>query len=346
MSFENTLTRTDLLQRAGAAGLLVASGGLLATGGRASAAVIPARATKDLVKITVVAEWLLWAAHAPVVAAINEGYFRRLGLDVNYIAPPNPGDQMKFVAGGRSQISLTQTPDVIRARGAGIPVKIVGRLWSGQPTGILSLPESGIKGPKDLIGKTIGLAQTPDHLGGFHTIMTKAGADASKVKVVDKGYAGVELLMSKKVDAIYSVLGGEYSVVRLLIKKKPNFMFSTDYGVPNYPLLIWFSTDSYIKKHPDVIKAFLKGTQLGARAVIQAKPVLKRAMAKIESSNKVFKPDQHQAGLDDIKSLFTTNTSVSPAIIDATVKWMRSVIVKGSPWLPASQVKPSSQYLG
>jgi ABC-type nitrate/sulfonate/bicarbonate transport system substrate-binding protein len=339
---ERELTRAAFLRKTAGVGLALGVGAALphaAFGARSL------RRRHTATKITVVAEWLPWAAHAPVFTAMNLGYFDDAGLDVNYIAPPHSGDQMKFVAGGRAQIALTQTPDVIRARAQGIPVKIIGQLWSGEPGGILALPDSGIKTPKDLVGKTLGLGQTPDHIGGFQTIMKTTKADSSKVKTVDKGYAGVQLLMDGKVDAISSVIGGEYSVVREQIKKKPNFIYYRDHGVPDYPLLVWFASESYLSDNPQVINGFLTAVQNGAVAAKANKPALTGAMKAIAKANNVFTPAQHQACLEDVRPYFTTKTKVQPAIVTKTGKWMQTVLVNGKPWVTANQVKPASEYL-
>jgi len=296
-------------------------------------------------KLTVLGEWLPWAAHAPVVVAINKGYFADNGLEVDFKGPPQPGDQMKFVASGRSEISLTQTPDVIRARGTGIPVKMIGRLSSGQPTGIMALPGVPLTSPKDLVGKTLGMAQTPDQIGGVRTMLKSAGVSPSDVKMVNKGYAGVQLLMTKKVDYLFAPLAGEFTVVRVETGKTPPFLKSTDYGVPNYPLLVWFSKEDYITKNPKVISGFLDAISLGAKDVLAGGADLTEAIDEIAKLNDSFTLDQHAAGGEDWMDYYTDDPVIGTEIIQETEDWMHGVDYNGEPWLPEDQVEAPETYL-
>jgi ABC-type nitrate/sulfonate/bicarbonate transport system substrate-binding protein len=341
-SSQRAISRATFLSRSAALSVALAAG---AVAPELAAAAARVRRASSLTKITVIAEWLPWAAHAPVFAAIDQGFFAKHGLDVNYIGPPNAGDQMKFVAGGRAAIALTQTPDVIRARAEGIPVKMIGQLWSGEPGGILSLPGSGITNPKDLEGKTLGIGETPDHQGGFQTIMKTAHADPSKVKLVNKGYGGTQLLLAHKVNAISSVIGGEYSAVKQTLGKTPTFIYYRDWGVPNYPLLVWFATEKYIAENPAIINGFLAGVKEGAASVSGSRSVSDTAMKTIEAEDKTYTPAQHMAMLGDVHPYFTTHTAISPKIVAATEKWMENVIINGKPWLEPSQAQPASSYL-
>jgi putative hydroxymethylpyrimidine transport system substrate-binding protein len=327
---------------AGAAGLLAACGD---DDGSESAASGGASSSKEPTKLNVLGEWLPWAAHAPVIVAINKGYFADNGLEVDFKGPPQPGDQMKFVAGGRSEISLTQTPDVIRARGTGIPVKIIGRLSNGQPTGIMAHPDTKLTDPKDLIGKTIGMAQTPDHIGGVNTMLETAGVDPADVKMVNKGYAGVQLVMTKKVDYLFAPLAGEYTVVRVETGKTPPFLKSTDYGVPNFPLLVWFAKEDYIAKNPKVITGFLGAISKGAKDVLAGGADLDSAIDEIAKLNDSFTREQHAAGAEDWMEYYTDDPVVGPEIIGETQKWMEGVEVDGKAWLPADQVEAPDTYL-
>jgi putative hydroxymethylpyrimidine transport system substrate-binding protein len=310
-----------------------------AAGGSASRTDSP-----KLTKITVVAEWLLWAAHAPVIAAIDNGYYKQLGLDVRYIAPPNPGDQVKFVVGGQAQIALTQEPDIILSVGKGIPVKMVGELWNQNPTGLLVNPASGIKSVKDFPGHTFGVTNTPDATGPFATLLSRAGIPASKVKIVNPGYGGIPLLLKHRIDALHAVAGGEPSVVRVATHQNWPFIRYTDYGTPNFPLLVWFSSNSYIKSHPDVVRAFIKGTEMGLKAIQSSPAAFKAAMDVIKKSNHEFTPAQHDASALDSRPYWASNPAISPSVLQQTINWMTTVKTQEGTWLPSNEKKPLSDY--
>jgi ABC-type nitrate/sulfonate/bicarbonate transport system substrate-binding protein len=292
-------------------------------------------------KITVVAEWSFWAAHAPVIAAIQNGYYNKLGLDVNFIAPAATGDQVKYLLGGRAQIVLTQPMDVVLSRAKGINIKMIGALFKSNPNGLLVNPSSGATADAaTLAGKTVGDTNTPDSAGTIATIEKSARISVNPVSV---GQSGLPALMRGKIDALYALYCGERAVVKTLTGKSWPFIKASAVGVPDYPLLVWTTTDSYASSHPAVIKAFLRGTVEGAQRIKADPAAYQQAIGYIKAQNKVYTPAEHEAMAAATGPFLSLNARISPAIITAMVKWMKGIQVNGGPWLALSE--PTASYL-
>jgi putative hydroxymethylpyrimidine transport system substrate-binding protein len=301
-------------------------------------------AQKSLTKITVIGEYLLWAGHAPIIAAIQQGYYKTAGLDVNFIAPPTAGDQVKMVARGRATFGLTQTPDVVLSRAAGIDVKIIGRFWNAVPVGLVAWPDSKIRKPRDLYGKKVGILNTPDSLGAWQTLLRTQHLDASKIKVINPGYGGLALLYKHKIDALYGVAASEPSSFKVKTHVNPIFLLFTRYGMPNYPLLVFFATNSYIKDNPAVLQNFMKATWRGIRAIKSNPAILKKAMAYIQTKSGGYAPAEWTQSAKDSLPYFAASPSTDPAVLSKTISWMTTVKLFGKPWLAKKKIQPITNY--
>ncbi|MFN8164332.1 MAG: ABC transporter substrate-binding protein [Solirubrobacterales bacterium] len=299
---------------------------------------------KNPTKVKVVAEWNFYAAHAPVIAAIEHGFFEEEGIEVEFTAPGTPGEQVKYMVAGRSDIALTQPMEVPLSRANGIDVKIVGDLFGSNPTGLMTDPDkSGITKPEELEGKTIGSTNTPDATGSISTMMENLGI--SDYKEVNVGEGGVPLLEQGRVDAIHALYPGEVILLEKETGKKFPFFEYIDYGVPNYPLLSWISTDKYIEENPEVIKAFLNGTKKGMELMKSDAAAFDETMEYIKKENNVFTSEQHEAIRSVTPQYWDLSEEVKPQVIEEMAEWMQTVKVNGKPWLAESDVEPVAEYV-
>ena len=66
--------------------------------------------------------------HAGIFEAIDSGYFRDAGLDVQPQVPSDPSAPIKEVAAGRADLAISYEPEVLLAHDQGLPVKAVAAL--------------------------------------------------------------------------------------------------------------------------------------------------------------------------------------------------------------------------
>jgi putative hydroxymethylpyrimidine transport system substrate-binding protein len=304
--------------------------------------------TRQLTKITVTAEFILWAAHLPVIVALQNGYYKDAGLDVNFIPPASANDPIRVVQTGRAVIGLSQTPSIVVARAEGLRVKIIARLVDANPIGLVSLPSEQIHTPRDLIGKTVAVYNTADSIGAFHTMLQKSKitpAEERRIGVVDPGYAGLTLLFKHKVAALWAVIGYETSIVRATTHAAPNFLRATDYGVPNYDSIVFFSTDNYIAHHADVVQAFVQATRRGVQEMLAHPALVSRAKAYLEKADPAFGTRAAwDAAVPDTLPFFSPNLATNVPLLKQTLQWMTTVLVKGKHWLPQTKIQPLSNY--
>ena len=64
--------------------------------------------------------------HAGIYTAIDRGFFRQAGLDVDPQVPSDPSAPIKEVAAGRADLAISYEPEVLLAAEQGLDVEAVG----------------------------------------------------------------------------------------------------------------------------------------------------------------------------------------------------------------------------
>ena len=169
----------------GAAGLAVAAAGPAL----ASCAGAPEQG-----KVTMLADWLIWAQQGPMISASINGLYEEAGLEVEIVAPANPVDNVKMAAARNVAFAMVDQIEFLLAREQGIPVKSIGAMIRDNTAGLVFLGDAPIAGPADLKGKTIGVNPRPDLDAQVDLILKGGGLTRADVKIVDPGYGAVELL--------------------------------------------------------------------------------------------------------------------------------------------------------
>lgn len=224
-----------------------------------------------LQKVTIMLDWYPNAVHSFLYTALEKGYFKQEGLDVNIEMPADTNDPLRLVAAGKIDLALTYEPDVIIARDENIPVKSIAAIVR-HPLNTLMVPANGpIKSPKDLAGKTVGYPSITLDQAIVNTMVKTDGGDPGKVKMVDVGWDLIPAMATERVDAL---IGGYINHEELLLDKEghPMKAFSpTKYGVPDYYELVLVTSDNELKQNPQVLKKFMAAAAKG-QAYVQAHP--------------------------------------------------------------------------
>ncbi len=208
-------------------------------------------------------DWFPNPDHVPLYAAQREGYFTQEGVRVTLQVPANTDDPLKLAAAGRVDVAVNYEPNVILARAQGLPVRSIGVLI-GQPlTTIMFLKSSGIRSPKDLVGRTVGFAVTGFADAMVDQVMRSAGASTTGVKMVNVGFDLVPALLSHKVDAVVGAYRN-YERVQIELQGQPVAMFEPErYGVPTFYELVLITSDATLVRHREALQRFVRAVGRG-----------------------------------------------------------------------------------
>lgn len=217
-----------------------------------------------LQKVSLVFDWYPNAVHTFVLAAEQQGYFKAEGLEVAIKMPAeNPTDGIKLVGAGKETFAFYYQPDVLLARGEGIPIVSVGAIVRRPLNGIMVPESSGIRSPKELEGKKIGYPGIPLNHNLVNTMVKTAGGDPAKVTMTDVSWDLVPAIATKRTEAI---AGGFVNHEKLLLEKqgvKMRFFSPADFGVPNYYELVLIAGEQTAAKERAKVDAMMRALSRG-----------------------------------------------------------------------------------
>jgi ABC-type nitrate/sulfonate/bicarbonate transport system substrate-binding protein len=226
-------------------------GGLLAGSGMAAT-----RAAEQKVKFQL--RWLHEVSWAGYYIAIEKGYYRDEGINVN-IVPGGPNlDVQQIVSGGGAPVGLGITDAIIRARIAGAPLRVFGAQWQQTPAGFITFTKDGIKTPKDLSDKRIATTTNGDPL--VRALFANAGLPNDKWTFVNSGFDPSPLVQGQS-DAFHGFCTGQGLSLQLQ-GYKVNCLTYDKFGYTVYDGCL-VTTDDVIEKNEDMLVGFLRATIKG-----------------------------------------------------------------------------------
>jgi NitT/TauT family transport system substrate-binding protein len=139
---------------------------------------------------------------APFYVALDKGYFRDAGLDVQFDYSYET-DGLALVGANKLPFTLASGDQVLLARAQSLPVKNVMAWWQDYPVAVVSKTSANIHTPADLKGKKIGI---PGLFGasyvGLRALLKAGGLKEADVTLDSIGFNQVQSLVSNHDDAV------------------------------------------------------------------------------------------------------------------------------------------------
>jgi len=224
-------------------------------------------ATGSPTSLNLVLDYLPNPDHAGIYEAISDGAFRRSGLDVKPIVPPDPSSPLKLLAAGRADVAISYEPELLLARDHGLPLVAIGALVQKPLTSIMSLGNKPITRVSQLAGKTVGTAGIPYQSAYLKTILAKAHVPSSRVKEVDVGFNLVPAMLSHRVDATLGAFWNVEGVQLQRAHRKPHILRLDQVGVPTYNELVIVARAQDLHTKGAMFRSFLHALAQGHEAL-------------------------------------------------------------------------------
>ncbi|GMK42814.1 ABC transporter permease [Paenibacillus sp. CCS19] len=210
---------------------------------------------KELQKAHLVEGWYAKGEDGGYFAALQQNYYEDAGIDMT-IQPGGPQvSGLQLVASGQADFGISYADDILRAREQGIPV--VGLLAGFQytPQVLIYHAEDKIGGFEDLQGRTVFIQP-----GVLYWEYIKYKYKLTDVKELN--YNGQLVNFLKTEDALNQgyITNEPYALGEQGVKV--NVLKIADSGYANYCDVL-FTTEDYLQKHPDIVKAVVQASQKG-----------------------------------------------------------------------------------
>ena len=212
-------------------------------------------------KIPFTLDWKFEGPSAPFFNAIDKGYFKEAGLDVEISPGKGSLDAIPKVATGSFPLGFADINSLIKFldQNPGAPVTAIMMIYDKPPFAVIGRKSLGIKSPADLPGSVLG-APPPDGAWAQFPSFAKAnGLDMNKIKVEPVGFPTREPMLAE--GKVASVTGYSFSsflnLVRLGVPEDDiTTILMADHGLKLYGNAIIVNTD-FASSNAKVVKSFL-----------------------------------------------------------------------------------------
>ena len=178
--------------------------------GVALAALAAGAASAEEVKLQL--KWVTQAQFAGYYVAKDKGFYKEEGLDVD-IMPGGPDiSPTQVMAGGGADVTVDWMPSALAAREKGLELVNIAQPFKSSGMMLTCLKESGIKGPEDFKGKTLGVwfgGNEYPFLSWMATLKIPTDGSAGGITVLKQGF-NVDPLLQKQAACISTMTYNEY----------------------------------------------------------------------------------------------------------------------------------------
>ncbi len=231
-------------------------------------AVAGAPAAQPTQKVLFALNWFAVGDHAAYWVALDKGYYKSRGLDVELQNSKGSGDSIAKVDTGRADIGLADAVVVIPRVAQGARIKIVGAVFDNTPLNIWTRKDTGITKPKDLEGKTLAAPPGDAQRQLFPAFAKLNGIDASKVTwLTIEPAAKFVALAEKRADAVPDYTTGQPFWEKAVGKDNLVRMPWHQYGFDTYSMSI-MASEKTLAERPKVLRDFLAASYMGWRDVM------------------------------------------------------------------------------
>lgn len=223
--------------------------------------------SRETTRATLVLDFVPNAVHAGIYRALAAGYYRKEGIDLEIRTPSSTTDTTRLLVAGRAEFGLLDGLDLGKQVSEGRPLRASMAVLRRPAGGLVTLSESGIGSPADLMGRKVGETGAPSDRAVFETMVESAGGDPARSEVVSIGFGGVQALIAGRIDAFTGYVPADSTAVES--KGYPTRSFPFDrFGGPSYPGLVAASSNEVLRDRPQLARGFVRATVRGYRDAI------------------------------------------------------------------------------
>jgi NitT/TauT family transport system substrate-binding protein len=197
-----------------------------------------------------------------------KGFFKKVGLNVEIQTVSGGASVAAAVVGGSVDIGQSNLSSLCSAHERGVPVVVIAgaNLFDARTrqSELVVAPNAPFRDARDLNGKTIGVSGLKNVTEvAFDAWMESHGGDWKSAKTVEVPFSSMaDAVVSGRIDAAMMTepeLSGALAAKRVRILSTPMESIAREFLIG-----AWFSTPTYARAHPEIIRAFAAAMAMAA----------------------------------------------------------------------------------
>ncbi|MBV5312354.1 MAG: ABC transporter substrate-binding protein [Prolixibacteraceae bacterium] len=200
-------------------------------------------------KVKLQLKWMHQFEFAGYYAAIEKGYYKEAGIDLELLLPDSLLNSIESVNSGKADFGIAGS-NILLARAQNKKNVVLASIFQHSPFAIIAPQESGIKEASQLKGKTIALESDSVEIIAF---LNKSMIFPKPQEIVPLEFDAVQLL-NKKTDAISAYITDEPFMLDS-IGFKYNILEPRKNGIDFYGDVL-FTSEQLINANPELVENF------------------------------------------------------------------------------------------
>src|SRR5215211_1929096 len=245
-------------------------------------------------RATLVLDFQPNAVHAGIYAALQQGYYRDAGVDVDVQQPSSSSDAPKLLEAGKAQFAILDIHDLAIARERGFDLVAVVPIVQRPLASVIAGDPDVVRRPRDLEGRTVGVTGLPSDDAVLDSVVSADGGDPAKVHRVTIGFNAVAALAAGRVDAATAFWNARSEELERMGAPIREFRVD-DFGAPRYPELVVATTPNRCSASAGLVRGLQSGY-----AALGRDPA--RALRDLVSQVSGLDQDSQRAQLDALTS--------------------------------------------
>ncbi|MFF5231372.1 ABC transporter substrate-binding protein [Dactylosporangium sp. NPDC000521] len=217
-------------------------------------------------------QWFYQAQFAGYIAAVDKGFYKEQGLDVQLVEGGVDIVPQTVLATGKADYAVAWVPKALASREQGAGITDVGQIFARSGTYQVAFAGSGIKSPADFKGKKVGNWGFGNEFELFAG-MTKAGLDPGKDVTLVQQQFDMQALLKKEIDVAQAMSYNEYAQLLEATNPATGALYqASDFSIIDWKTVgtsmlqdaVWANTDKLKDKaYQDQTVKFLTATIKG-----------------------------------------------------------------------------------
>lgn len=261
-------------------------------------------------KVNLMLNWVPGADHAPIFYALEQGRYEKAGIDLTVESGKGSAMSAQAVGAGASPIGISEMGTAFVANSKGADLVAVMTIYANSPFVLYWKKSSGIAGPKDFAGRTLGNPPADAARVMWPAFAKAAGLADGAVSFVNLApQAKMPTLMAGRVDIISDFYNGHDVKLREL-GSDLGFIRWSEVGINPYGNSIVVNRD-YLKRKPEVVRNFVQVTQRAyADCVANQAPCIAALLKRASGLEERAMIDQWGRVKELMADPFTTSTAL------------------------------------
>ena len=211
-------------------------------------------------RIDLVLNFVASGDHSPYYFARKMGWYKQAGIDLAIEVGQGSGLAVQKVGLGKNPLGIADFGNALVGRGKGADVVAVMSTYANSPYGMYWLKSSGIKGPKDFVGKKYGVP--PGDAGNvmWPAFARAVGIDPGSVTIVNVSpLAKIQALKSGSVDFTQSFYSG-HAIFSAGLGPDMQYLRWKDIGINPYSNALIVNGE-FLRAKQSLVRVFVQTTQ-------------------------------------------------------------------------------------